>query len=715
MTVPLTLTLVLTGACAPRVLLSDSDASGPAPHGRSYDVRILRDTWGIPHVFGETDADVAYGLAYAHAEDDFATLQDSLLAARGRLATVYGRRAAANDYMVHLFRVWDVVEERYETDLSPEMRAVCEGYAEGVNHYGALHPGELRSGILPIRCEDVVAGFVHKVPLFFGVDRTLSELMGPEPRLEASERVDARSAPGDVGRQPGTGSNAFAIAPSRSADGKTRLCSNSHQPWEGPVAWYEVHVHSEQGWDMYGGLFPGSPVVFNGYNRHLAWTSTNNHPDLVDVYRLEINPENPDQYRFDGEWRDLEVRSAPIEVKLWGPISWTFDREVLWSVHGPVLRRPHGTYAIRYAGMGEVRMMEQWYRMDRARSIDEWLDAVRMMSLPMFNFTYADGKGNIYYVYNALLPMRSEGYDWSKYLPGDTSETLWTAYLPFERLPQIRNPASGFLQNCNNTPYRTTTGPENPQPEIYSATLGIETLMTNRALRALELLGEDDSISEEEFHAYKYDMRYSENSWVADIVREILAAPAPDDPTLREAVEVLRGWDLGTDPDNTGAAIGALTAQPGYRARYLGLPQPDAMEAFTRVAHQLKQAHGRIDVPWGEVNRLRRGELDLGIGGGPDVLHAVYGGELKDGRVTGRRGDSFVLFVTWDENGATARAVSPYGSAIQDESSPHYADQAPLFVKRQTRPVWFDEAEIRANLEREYRPGEELEALGDLQ
>ena len=212
-------------------------------------------------------------------------------------------------------------------------------------------------------------------------------------------------------------------------------------------------------------------------------------------------------------------------------------------------------------------MMEQWYRMDKARSFQEWLDALRLMALPMFNFTYADGQGNIYYVYNALLPVRAEGYDWSRYLPGDTSETLWTRYLPFERLPQIENPASGFLQNCNSTPYQTTIGPENPKPEDYSPTLG--------------------------------------------------------------------------------------------------------------------------------------------IGGGPDILHAVYGDDLEDGRVTGRRGDSFVLFVTWDENGPTARAVSPYGTAIQDESSPHYADQSPFFVKRQTRPTWFQEAEIRAHLEREYRPGEE--------
>ncbi len=673
-----------------------------------YDVRILRDSWGVPHIFGKTDADVAFGLAYAHAEDDFETIQDSLLASRGKLASVYGKKSAPIDYMVHLFRIWDVVNEKYETDLSPEVRAICEAAADGANYYAALHRKEVKPGVMPITGKDIVAGFVQKVPLFYGVDDALKEIMRPKRKQNVSEKSATSSQLSFPGFAMPIGSNTFAVAPRRSADGKARIAINSHQPWEGPVAWYEVHLHSEEGWDMVGGVFPGSPVIHHGHNRHLGWAHTVNRPDLTDVYVLEINPENRNQYKFDGEWRDLEVRMAPIKVKLFGPITWTVRREALWSVHGPVIRRPHGTYAIRYAGMGDIRQIEQWYRMNKARNFSEWQDAMRMRAVPCFNCGYADREGNIYYVYNALFPVRAEGYDWQQYLPGDTSETLWTEYLPFDEMPQVKNPASGFVQNCNSSPFQTTIGPENPRPEDYSPTLGIETHMTNRALRALELLSSDESITEKEFYRYKYDMAYSMQSDVARLVKELLELPASKDPVLQEAIEVLGKWDLRTNPDNTSAAIGVLTAEPVLMARYLGREPRDMWKTFVDVAHKLKKAHGRIDVPWSRVNRLRRGSLDLGMGGGPDVLHAVYSSRLTNGTITGGGGDCYVLIATWDEDDVSSRSIHQFGSATIDKTSPHYADQSILFAKRLMKPVWLDEEEIRANLECEYRPGEEI-------
>jgi penicillin amidase/acyl-homoserine-lactone acylase len=704
-----TVCLILLGLLIIPNCTNGVDDPGSLIPTHQYDVCILRDTWGVPHIFGKTDADVAYGLAYAHAEDDFGTIQDSLLASRGILASVYGRDSAPIDYMVHLFRVWDTVNEKYETDLSPETRAICEASAAGFNHYAELHPDKVKPGILPVTGKDVVADFVQKVPLFFGIDGTLKDLMKPERKHEVSTKKIARGLDTWLAPELPTGSNTFAVAPSRSSDGKTRLAVNSHQPWDGPVAWYEAHLHSDEGWDMVGGVFPGAPIILHGHNRNLGWAHTVNSPDLDDVYVLEINPDNPYQYRFDGEWRDLEVRTAPIKVKLWGPISWTFKREMLWSVHGPVIRQSHGTYAIRYAGMGNVRQVEQWYRMNKARNLEEWQNAMRIRAIPSFNCAYADRKGNIYYLYNALAPIRAEGYDWQQYLPGDTSETLWTKFLPFEMLPQVLNPSSGFVQNCNSSPFKTTTGPDNPKEEDYSKTLGFETHMTNRALRAVELFGSDKSITGEEFFKYKYDMTYSEDSKVAELRDELLNMELPNDPAVKEAAEVLRKWDLRTNPENTGAAIGVLIAQPVLTARFNNEEPPDLMETFVDVAHNLKQAHGRIDVPWQEVNRLVRGDVDLGIGGGPDILHAVYGSDPVDGRIAGRAGDCYVLMVTFDKDGVTSQSIHQYGSATLDEKSPHYADQARLFVKREMKPVWLDEADIRANLESEYSPGDDRE------
>src|SRR6185295_7255914 len=230
------------------------DPTGLVPPPDRYHVRILRDQWGVPHVFGRTDPDVAYGLAWAHAEDDFRTIQDSLLATRGTLASVYGSKFAPSDYLVHLMRVWETVDAAYERDLAPDTRALLDAYAAGLNHYAARHPEEATASLFPVRGRDLVAGTVHKLPLFFGLDVVLKDLLSDEPKAAA------RAAAG-LERNEVFGSNAFAVAPRRTADGHTRLLVNSHQPWEGVAAWYEAHLHSETGWDAVGGLFPGAAVV----------------------------------------------------------------------------------------------------------------------------------------------------------------------------------------------------------------------------------------------------------------------------------------------------------------------------------------------------------------------------------------------------------------------------------------------------------------------
>jgi acyl-homoserine lactone acylase PvdQ len=678
------------------------DVGGISPEPGAYEVVIRRDTFGVPHVRGETDADAAYGLAWAHAEDDFLTIQQTLLAARGRLASIYGRDSAPIDYFVHLLRIPETVERGWD-QLSLEARAVCTAYADGLNHYAEEHPGEALGGLFPVEGRDVVAAFVQKVPLFFGLDAVLVALY-------EEERPDLTAAGAPAMRY---GSNVFAVSPRRTAGGETLFASNSHQPWTGPVAWYEAHISSGEGWNMTGALFPGMPVLALGHNEHLAWSFTVNHPDLIDVYELDIDPDDPNRYRVDGEWRTLEVGTAPIEVRLLGRLRWTFEQEVLWSDFGPVVRRPHGTYAIRYAGMGEVGLVDQLLRMNKATTFDEWYRALEAQNgLPSFNIGYADAGGSIAYVYHGLFPDRAPGFDWSGYLPGDTSETLWDGYVPLDELPWVIDPGGGFIQNSNSTPY--TAGIEPLDPSAFPEEMGIEDQETNRSLRSRSLLAADDSIIPAEFAAIKWDMSYAPESLPARLADRIVALV--DTPSLAEAVGVLSAWDREADSDDRATALVVTTLaeliesdddlDPSQLGNGADVADGQLVEAFERAVESLEDAYGRPDPPWSEVNRLVRGEVDLGLGGGPDLLHAVYGSP-EGGRFEGVAGDAYVLLVTFLPDGSiVSESIHQFGSATLDEASPHYADQAPLFVERRLKPVWFEEQDILAHLERSYRPGE---------
>jgi penicillin amidase/acyl-homoserine-lactone acylase len=648
----------------------------------AYEVRIRRDPWGVPHILGRTDADAAFGLAFAHAEDDFATIQDVLLATRGTLAAKNGAGAAPGDYIVSLLNVWPTVEAGY-ANLPADVRQVMEAYADGLNYYVALNPDLAAPGVLPITGKDIAAGFVFKTPFFYGLDAELKRLNGlgadPTPK----------------------GSNGVAVAPSRSADGATRLLVNSHQPFTGPVAWYEAVVESGDGWHVAGGFFPGAPFMLHGHNAHLGWANTVNKPDLIDTYRLAINPDNPRQYRLDGQWRDFERTKARLRVKLWGPFYWTVSRDVLRSAHGPVMVTKAGHFALRYAGMDEARQPLQYWRLNKARDMAEWRAAMAMNALPSINYIYADAAGNIGYVYNGQYPDRRAQADWAGELPGDRSDLIWRGYLPFDRVPQIWNPPAGLVFNANNTPFSATAPGDGLKPADFPASMGLQTDMTNRAMRLEETWGLDDRVTAEEFETYKFDVAYSIRSQPVRVVNQILAMNAAGDDELARAQAVLRGWDRRADRANRGAALAVLTA---WKVEVDGMPPQDALRA---TAALLMQHFGRLDPTWGEVNRLRRGAVDLPLDGGPDTLRAVYGEPGPDGRLTATAGDTFIMIVRWDGRGRlSSRSIHQFGSATLDSKSRHYADQAPLFAAKQFKPVLFWETDLAAHIVEDYRPGQ---------
>ena len=648
-----------------------------------FSARIERDKWGVPHIYGKRDADVSFGLAYAHAQDDFKTIQDILLASRGKLASVYGKGAAVNDYYVHLMDIWNHVDSNYTSDVPDDVKALCDGYAAGINLFLQDHPERGRKKIFPVNGKDLIAGFSHRMPLMFGLDGVMKKLSKEKrPQLIGLNGNDE-----DAESFKMVASNVFAIAPHRSSDGYTRIWINSHQPWDGPVAWYEAHFISEEGWDFYAGLFPGSPIPLIGHNQYLGWSHTVNSPDLIDVYDLKINPGNKDQYWFEGSWQDMKVRKVPIKVKLFGPFSWTFKRTVKESIHGPVMEFEHGTYALRISSIKNLKFLEEWYRMGKATNFGEFRKAMEIHALPMFNTGYADKDGNIFYVYNAKIPKRDDRYNWHELLAGDEQANIWTNYVPFDSLPQVLNPADGFLQNCNSNPYLATGNPTDVSKPLPDWT-GIETHQTNRAMRALETFGEDSSITRKEFFKYKYDKKYSSHSTIAKVRDRFIQDIAKENtPEFQEALELIRNWNLSADSTNKAAALSMIVLPNSFNEDNLKYDIVKIKKKLRETIDFLINHFGRIDVPLGKALRLVRGETDLPLGGGPDLLRAIYFKEKED-KYVGTAGDCYFQAVEWGPNGElNAWTIHQYGSATAIESSIHYDDQAKLFSKQEMKQV----------------------------
>ncbi len=668
-------------------------------------VTIVRDVWGVPHIQGDTDADAAFGLAYAHAEDDYPTIQAALAAARGKLGLLLpSEDALSNDYYASLVQVDRQVTEQYES-LDPGTRAVLEAYAEGLDVYAFEHPDEADGRVLPFTGRDIAAGFVHKLPYLVGFVDALKQVVtgGVKAVGDRTARLDV----GPVGEQEPSfpGSNAHAVHRARSTDDVTRLNVNSHQPWEGPVTWYEAHVHSNEGWNAIGGLFPGAPFILHGHNEHLGWAHTVNAPDLVDVYRLEMKPDGALEYRFDGKWVALEVTSAELSLDLW-VADVSIARPVYRSVHGPVMKTDEGWFAIRYAGIdGVIRAPEQWFRMNKAKTFAEWREAMAINALPMFNTVYAD-RDAIAYFYNAKLPHRAPGYDYRAVLPGDDPRPLWSTYFRFDELPRVIDPPAGFVQACNSSPFSATVGDGNPRPQDFPVEASIETKVTNRALRSLALLGGERPISSEAFLAMKWDRSYAKDSEVATKLLAPLLGYAPRDDSETRALQLLHQWDREMSEESAAASIAVLAIRPLFYEVDVdadGMLTQDPVLAFQRSVAFLMEHYGKVEVPLGELQRLRRGTVDLPLGGGPDVMNAAYT-RKSGGHLVGFQGDSYVLELEIAADGVRSRSIHQYGSSCRPGSK-HYADQAPLFVKRELRDSLYRPEDLAKNVERSYHPG----------
>ncbi len=678
---------------------------------QNYEARIIRDAYGVPHIFGKRDADTSFGFGYAHAEDDWATIQDTLIAARGMSSQYHGKSVAPQDYLFDLFKVQDSVAKHYDAQVSEEAKAIARAYAAAINLYAAENPDNVLPGILPVTEQDVLAGFTWATPFFYRLDGYLEELFTAKDRPNVSPwgQTSVLDIPDAV-----RGSNGFAIAPSRSSDGHTRLIANSHQPMAGPYAWYEAHLVSEEGMNILGGTFPGVPIMAQGATPNLAWTHTVNRPDLIDIYALEVDSfKKPKSYLLDGEWIEFERSKSDFRVKLFGPFSLPVKRDILWSKHGPVLTTETGHYAIRFAGLatldpGGLGALDQWLAMNKATNMTEWRAALESQGVLSFNIIYGDKDGNIGAIYNARMPNRIEGPDWEAVLPGDKSELIWKDFRPVSDMPQIWNPSCGWVFSANATPFNITDEGCNTDREDFSETFGIEDRITNRSRRALALVGGDDSISRDELLRYRADTKYDPASDLMKLVVELVTTKT-DDRTLKDAQEILRFWDGDTAQDSRGAALAVITGTRvlGYEFQKI---ERDPMDALAETAKDLMENFGRLDPEWGEVNRIIRGNVSVPLDGAPDVLRAIYAdrdGVSKEGVMNAFAGDTHIIIADWTPDGAvTIDSIHNYGSATLDETSPHYSDQVELFAKGGYKRIPMTLEDVLQEATADYKPGQ---------
>lgn len=684
-------------------------------------INIARDRWGVPHIFAKTDAEVAYGLAWAHAEDDFKTTQLTLLGAKGMLGRHLGKQGATIDYVVGLIRAREQAQRDYPTKFSADYRAVMSGYCQGINAYAVAHPKEvLVRGSFPVSEIDLIGGFILSNASFSGIDRALTSILSGTMPKAPKTAVTHTSDPQSLSHLPSLsflhslapgGSNGIALNSNRTADGQTYLAINSHQPLEGPVAWYEAHLCSEEGWNILGGLFPGAATILHGVNENLGWAHTVNYHDKMDVYELMLNPANKNEYWFDGKWVPLEVRSVKLRIK---GIPVAIRKKAYWCEYGPAMVTKKGAFAMRYAGLFETRTGEQWYRMNKARNYSEFYKALQMTAIPMgFNIVYADRNDTIMYLTNGKVPRRDPAFDWQQTLPGNTSKTRWTDFHPIEAMPQVVNPRSGYVFNSNNTPFHCTDPAESPKPGDFDSTMGIERYELNRSMRMGELMASGKPVSYEAFKQIKYDLQLPQKLSYRTDVNPLFSLKPADYPAVSSLIETLNNWDRRADTTSRGAAVFAVAylhlkdiLQKAGGSPYRPLTTAECVQGLQLTKAYLLKYFGTTDLPLGRVQRHTRGSVSLPCAGIPDVLAAMDSKQTKTGELRADQGESYIELVRFRKDALPEiETVNAYG-ASNHADSPHYTDQMTMFVNQQTKKMTLSKEQVLKEAKRVYHPGQ---------
>ncbi len=696
-------------------LLSPALSCKPA----AKSAEILWDTWGVPHIYAETEENLFYALGWAQVQNHGNLILENYGKSRGQASEYWGEEFLDLDRYVWTMGAPVLAEKTY-MEASSEELAELDAFAAGMNAYAEANPDELDDQfelVLPLSGQDVLGYILYAA--YYGI------YVPPDMIDGFCQQYSANDQASDTEPAASPTSNAWLIGPSKSESGHPIMLSNPHAPWpnlpgQEHLVFYEAHLVVPD-MDMYGIGLVGIPGLAFGFNDLKGWTFTSCPFDVVDFYELTLVG---DGYLFDGEVKHFETESHILKVKLEDGTMREEPLVVRRSVHGPViLEKEHKAVAVQ-SPIPTDPLEDQFWNMAKAKNLDEFLAALEPQEIGPTNILYADHEGNIMYTLAGIFPQRPEGdYDWSGVVPGDTSATLWQGKLPYSSMPRVINPETGYLQNANEPPW-TVTLPSGLSPANYPADWpSLE--MYPRAVRSLQMITASDIFGMEDVMGDKF----STHSLIADrVLDDLLASAAYSESELvKEAANVLASWDRAFDADSYGAVLftfwamqyepnilgNALLPEAAYAVPTdparpfdtpMGLADPaTAVAALEAAAYMMQGAFGSLHVPWGAFVRFHLGGLDFpafGVGIGPGNFGSFTPNVAMpqdDGTLATVYGDSWVAVVEFSDP-VQAMGVMSYGSATQPGSS-HLDDQLPLYANKEYRPIWLTRADIEANLE----------------
>lgn len=725
--------LTLAIGTSPAALAEDLSSGVLDARQLASQVTIYRDAYGMPHIDGKNDQATVFGFGYCQAEDYFWQLEDSYAMGLGRYAELYGKQFLAKDLRNRAFEVPQRAKEDFEK-LEPLPRSSGMAFVAGVNYYLETHP-QVKPRMLTKIEPWYLLAFARAAAL---------ELVGSHTHVSTGEiPTDFQRRKLEEEVREATGSNAWAISGSKTRSGKPMLLINPHQPYYGFGQFYEAHLRSGEGWNFTGAAFFGTPLPVLGHNEHCGWGMTTNEPNVGSSWKETFDdPNEPLNYRYGNGYRKATEWKDTIKVKR-GSSAEATEHTFRKTHHGPIVKKLNDTEYVS-AAIGkfyEAVLSRQSMRMIRSKNVTEFREAMGMLELPLFNVIYADVHGDIFYLYNGIVPKRDPQFDWTKPVDGADPRTEWQGVHTIDELPQVLNPSSGYVQNCNSTPY-TTTDDAGPAIGDYPAYMVEDRHDDKRRAKVSRLLlREAKDVTFERWQELSFDTtiywalselpRYRLELEKLKVTDSDLAARV--EPYLQHLLD----WDCKGSIASTQSTLCIAWYEELYgfgypaetlKAQYVG-NVAEQFKALVAAATKLQNTYGNWKMPYGEVNRLQRHANvadfymipfsdslpslpSTGMPGPPGVVFTMYftpSVYLPPIKLMKKHyavvGNSYMSIVEFGDK-VRSKSLLQYGTS-GNPKSPHFFDQAELLSKKEMKenPIYWDD--VRAIAKQVYHPGEE--------